>query len=98
MKSTVLKVAIASMAIALSSCTSLPGAAGSGFASPGYDAYYDDAYGPLYDGYWGDDDSFYFRGGAERPFIRDGGGHFRHQAASGFHGVHAGGHTGGGRR
>jgi hypothetical protein len=91
MKSTVIKFAIAGILIALSSCTSIPGSAGSGFASVGYDTYYDDAYGPFYDGYWGDDGGFYYRGGAGRPFIRDGGSHFRHAAAGGFHGVRASG-------
>jgi len=91
MKSMAFTLAIAGISIALSSCASPYSVAGSGFASAGYDTYYDDAYGPLYDGYWGDDGGFYYRGGADRPFIRDGGGHFRHGAASGFHGMHAGG-------
>jgi hypothetical protein len=91
MKSLASTLAIAGILIALSSCTSLPGAAGGGFASLGYDTYYDDAYGSFYDGYWGDDGGFYYRGGADRPFTRDGGGHFRHAAASGFHGVRASG-------
>jgi hypothetical protein len=91
MKSLPFTLAIASLSIALSACTSPNGAVGSGFASPGYDAYYDDAYGPFYDGYWGDDGSFYYRGDTGHPFIRDGGGHFRHGAAGGFHGVRASG-------
>jgi hypothetical protein len=91
MKSLTLMLVVASISIALSSCTPPNSLAGSGFASLGYDTYYDDAYGPFYDGYWGDDGGFYYRGDADRPFIRDGGGHFSHRAAGGFHGVRASG-------
>ncbi|HLK25923.1 MAG TPA: hypothetical protein VKT30_14820 [Caulobacteraceae bacterium] len=52
-----------------------------------YDAYYDDYYGPFYDGYWGPDGFFYFSLGPGRGFRRDVGGHFRHDTASGFHGI-----------
>jgi hypothetical protein len=88
-------LAIASISVALSSCASNGhGLMGGGFASLDYDAYYDDAYGPFYDGYWGGDGAFYHRERVGRPFTRDGGGHFQHAPASGFHGVH----TSGGRR
>src|ERR1700736_3274239 len=92
-------LAVAGMSIILPSCASDGGRPfHGGFASLGYNAYYDDAYGPFYDGYWGGDGGFYYRGGAGRPFMHDGGGHFQHGPSSGFHGVHAGGggHVGGG--
>jgi hypothetical protein len=91
-------LAIASLSIALPSCASDGhGWAGGGVASLGYDAYYDDAYGPFYDGYWGGDGAFYHRDHEGSPFVRDGGGHFRHGPTGGFHGVHTGGgHLGGG--
>jgi hypothetical protein len=69
-------------------------------------AYYDNAYGPFYNGYWGRDGSFYYSGGRGRPYQRDEGGHFRHDTpdGGGFQGVrthpgwvghHGGGHSGG---
>jgi len=79
---------VAGVSLALASCESYHHR---GFASLDYDAYYDDAYGPFYDGYWGGDGAFYYRGGAGRPFFRDGGGHFHHGPSAGFHGVHGGG-------
>jgi len=97
MKSLAMGLAIASLSIALPSCAA-PHHGGL-LAYDDYDAYYDDAYGPFYDGYWGDDGAFYYRDGRGRPFLRDGGGHFRHGPTGGFHGVHGGGaHGGGGRR
>jgi len=89
MKSLALALAITSISIVLPACASrdLRG----GVASLGYDAYYDDAYGPFYDGYWGDDGAYYYCNGAGRPFVRDGGGHFQHAPSAGFHGVHGGG-------
>jgi hypothetical protein len=62
-----------------------------------YDGYYDGYYGPMYDGYWGDDNSFYYSGGIGQPFVRDGGSHFRRGAAAGFnsfHNTHMGPHAG----
>ena len=62
-----------------------------------YDGYYDGYYGPNYDGYWGDDNFFYYSGGVGQPFVRDQGNHFRRDAAPGFnsfHHAHAGSHTG----
>jgi len=62
-----------------------------------YDGYYDGYYGPLYDGYWGDDNSFYYSGGRGQPFVPDKGNHFQHSAAPGFnsfHNAHMGPHTG----
>lgn len=45
-----------------------------------YNGYYDDSYGPIYDGYWGEADTFYYRGGREGPYLRDEGRHFRREA------------------
>jgi hypothetical protein len=91
MKSAGLGLAIASLAIGAASCESPRQSFAAGVRPVSYDAYYDDAYGPFYDGYWGDDGAFYYCGGAGRPFIRDGGGHFQHGGAGGFHPVHGGG-------
>jgi hypothetical protein len=52
-----------------------------------YDAYYDDAYGPYVDGYWGSDDVFMYRHEHNGEFARDDSHHFRHDGAAGFHGV-----------
>jgi hypothetical protein len=89
MKSTAL-LAIAGISILLPSCASTGYGLYGGRASLGYDAYYDDAYGPFYDGYWGGDGGFYYRRRAGAPFVRDGGGHFNHAPAAGFHGVRTG--------
>jgi hypothetical protein len=71
-------------ALALSACASGPGYYGGG------DAYYDDFYGPYYDGYWGRDGAFWFSDG-HGHMRRDEGGHFsrEHPGGGGFHGVHA---------
>jgi hypothetical protein len=68
---------------------------GYGYGGPvGYAGYYDDYYGPVYDGYWGGDGAFYYSPGPGRPYARDDRGHFRHDAASGFHGWRGHGHGG----
>jgi hypothetical protein len=57
----------------------------------GYDGYYDDYYGPVYDGYWGVDGYFYYRGNDhDRHFHRGDGSHFRHDqgGAGNFHPMH----------
>ncbi len=51
--------------------------------------YYDDAYGPFYDGYWGDGGVFYYRTGPTGEFRRDDAHHFRHDAGQGFHNFRA---------
>ncbi len=56
------------------------------------DAYYDDAYGPYYDGYWGGDGFFYYRDAESHPFVRDDAHHFRRDGNSGYHQVRAHGH------
>jgi hypothetical protein len=52
----------------------------------GYDAWYDGAYGPFYDGYW-QGDAYWYSPGRGRPYVRDDGRHFRHDRGDGFHGV-----------
>jgi len=43
-----------------------------------YEGYYDNHYGPIFDGYWGTDGRFYFRRDArQRDYRRGGAGHFR---------------------
>jgi len=91
MKSVAMALAIAGLSIALPSCASYPPAQRGHLAALENSAYYDDAYGAFYDGYWGDDGSFYYCPGPGAPFLRDGGGHFRHSGGAGFHGVHVGG-------
>jgi hypothetical protein len=79
-----------SLLLALAGCVSADGAIN-------YDGYYDGYYGPMYDGYWGDDNFFYHSGGLGQPFVRDEGSHFRHEAGAGFnsfHNAHVGPHTG----
>lgn len=65
------------------------------YAGPGaydYDGFYDDYYGPFFDGYWAPDGFFYYSRGLGDGFHRDVGGHFRHDSAAGFHAVHGGAH------
>ena len=57
-------------------------------AAISWDGYYDDAYGPFYDGYWGDDGFFYYTDAEGHPYHRDDAHHFRHDAFNGFHEVH----------
>jgi len=47
-----------------------------------YNGYYDDSYGAIYDGYWGDGDTFYYRSSSHGDYIRDDGHHFRHDASN----------------
>ena len=69
--------------LALSACAEGPGFGYYG----GETAFYDDAYGPFYDGYWSGD-TFFYSTGRGHAFVRDSGHHFRHDEATGFHGVH----------
>ncbi|EGD60946.1 hypothetical protein Y88_3450 [Novosphingobium nitrogenifigens DSM 19370] len=51
-----------------------------------YDGWYDGYYGPIYDGYWGSDNYFYYRRGAgDRAYMRGDRGHFMHDAPRGPH-------------
>jgi len=62
-----------------------------------YDGYYDDFYGNVYDGYWGDE-GFYYSMGEGQPFAVDRANHFRHEdGGQGFHAFHGGVHSGGAR-
>lgn len=51
-----------------------------------YDAYYDNHYGPIYDGYWsgGNGGVFNYRTDPSQPFQQDTGGHFRTDPAPGY--------------
>jgi hypothetical protein len=71
-------------ALALGACAS--GYGGVDYAG-GYGAYYDDFYGPYYSGFWGPDDVFLFARTRGARFERDEARHFRHDGATGFHGV-----------
>jgi hypothetical protein len=85
--------------IAITGALALTACAGGGYGHRfgggdlAYDAYYDDAYGPYIDGYWGADDVFMYRHERNGEMVRDEAHHFRHDNATGFHGVrtaHAG--------
>jgi len=89
MKITALLVAVA--ATALSACaTEVAYGPGPGYpvAAVGWDGYYDDYYGPIYAGYWGND-GFYYRASTRDGFNHDDGQHVRREASQGFH--HIGG-------
>ncbi len=90
MKRLLLATAILLPAFALSACDNGFGYGGTsvgvGYAgSPyAYDGYYDGFYGPIYDGYWGNDQNFYYRrGDGERRFYRGDQGHFDRERARG---------------
>ena len=54
-----------------------------------YDGYYDDFYGPVADGYWGEDNFFYYTDAPGHPYRRDTDHHFRHDnGGNGFHTIH----------
>ncbi len=58
-----------------------------------YDGYYDDFYGNVYDGYWGDE-GFYYTMGENQPFLVDRANHFRREdGGQGFHAFHGGVHS-----
>ena len=83
MKTTLFAVAAA---LALSGCAESGYGYGPYFA--GDTVYYDDAYGPIYNGYWGAGDTFYYAPSRGRPFVRDEAHHFRHDQATGYHSMH----------
>lgn len=83
-----MKLRLAALALATLAAVPLAGCAdgyyGGGMAyGPGpyaYDGYYDGAYGPIYDGYWGDDGYFYYRNGPDaHGFHRGDRSHFARQ-------------------
>jgi hypothetical protein len=67
-------------------------AAGYGYGAPyAYNGWYDDYYGPFYDGYWGGDGFFYYRSSVnDRDFRRGDPNHFRRAPGGGdhFHEMH----------
>jgi len=76
-------------AMSLAACETTYGHHGGAAVSADFvDGYYDDAYGPWYDGYWGPDDSFYYRANETDTFHRDDAGHVRRDAAQGYHTFH----------
>ena len=79
----------------LAGCASGPGYGAQ--VAVGYDGWYDDYYGPIYDGYWRGN-VFFFRDRDDRPFRRDDGRHFRRGAAEGFHRIQGERHMGGEHR
>ena len=88
MKPLLLMLAAAGAALTLSACAGGPGYYRGGGAGVGDLAYYDDFYGPYFDGYWGDDGGYWFRASDHDAWRRDDGHHFQHMAANGFHDVH----------
>ena len=58
-----------------------------------YDAYYDGYYGPIYDGYWGDDGVFIYQTSEGAGWRRADATHFRHDTASGFNHIHGTAHA-----
>jgi hypothetical protein len=71
---------------ALSGCvTDGYGGGGIAYGDPyAYDGYYDGFYGSVYDGYWGNDGYFYYRGNAnDHRFRRGDRAHFGRQAGAG---------------
>ena len=88
MKRTMLILCVSLAPLALAACDDGYGYGGvySG-GSIAYDGYYDDYYGPVYDGYWGNDGYFYYRRGAQdRHFRRGDAHHFRRDPGDGHHG------------
>jgi hypothetical protein len=64
--------------LTLSACAGDYYGPGPGAGPIAYDAYYDDAYGPFYDGYWGPGDVFFYSRGPHHRYIADRGHHFMH--------------------
>jgi hypothetical protein len=80
--------AVAAAAVSLTACMDMGHHHGGPYAGAYVDGYYDDAYGPVYDGYWGDGDAFYYRGSADGEFRRDDAHHFSRATGNGFHPMH----------
>ena len=89
MKKTLLVALCAVSALSLGACTEGRGYGGVevGLGTPyGYSSYYDDYYGPVYDGYWGDDGGFYYRRSEhETRYRRGDSAHFSRNAPSNGH-------------
>ena len=75
---------LAAIVLTVGSAHASPGAIGPSRMIVGQDAWYDDHYGPFYNGYWTAAGEFYFSTGPGRPFARDDGRHFRRVTAAGF--------------
>ena len=86
---------VAVFTVAAIAAAALSGCVGAGVTVGGHGAavgvaYYDDAYGPYYGGYWGDDGYFYYYSDATRvKVVRDNDRHFRREAAEHFHRIEA---------
>jgi hypothetical protein len=95
MKRLILGLTFAAAMAGVSGCAGGPFGGGNKMYSAGgvYDAYYDNYYGKIYDGYWSGG-TFNYRTAADRPFQQDLGGHFRQDAASGFDQIHGDMHPG----
>lgn len=52
-----------------------------------YSVYYDNYYGPVRDGRWGDDGYYYYRGQGRDDYVRDDAHHFRRDAYDGYRGM-----------
>ncbi|GEM_PF-989633 len=79
---TALLLAVATLPLA--ACADYGGQVGYATGPYAYDGYYDGYYGQVYDGYWGDDDAFYYRRGSnERGYRRGENTHFARQAPQG---------------
>ena len=89
MKKTLLVAICAFSALPLGACADGHGYGGVnvGVGTPyAYNGYYDDYYGAVYDGYWGDDGGFYYRSSAnDRRYRRGDSAHFNQNAPSGGH-------------
>ena len=53
-----------------------------------FDGYYDDAYGPITDGYWGEDGVFLFTTDQGQSYRRDDEHHVQRDASPGRHHIH----------
>jgi len=87
--------------VGLGGCTGYYGGAGVGYGYNAYDdLYYDNYYGPVSYGYWGNDGWYYYRDRVSRQYRRDDGRHFRRDAADGYHAsrMHRGRDNGHGER
>jgi hypothetical protein len=52
------------------------------------DGYYDNFYGPVWDGYWGPNEVFYYRKTKDNDWIADENHRFRREAARGYQAFH----------
>jgi hypothetical protein len=95
MKRLLLALAVGAACAGMAACADDYYGGGGGIAYAnhpiGYDGYYDDFYGPFYDGYWGDG-GFWYSTGPSVAFTLDRGNHFRHDGGAGFHRFHGGMH------